>query len=261
MYALLFFLPTYYRVVRNHSAVKTALLLLPQTLTVIPCAGIVLALVKSFRLSYRWLALLGWLCTACGVGLLALLGADTSIRDDVLLNLPSGIGIGILLAVLVGAAGDAADDVVNDAGGLQPLVTLMVMRYLGSTLGLVIISVVFRSVLGANLDAAGLYGGASRPPSDVNSAMYAIRMMAASHERTLHVQAVEDALRTIWFALSIGSFLLLLLSCGAIVAALRRTAAPVEQAPVESVNAVQQREPRRWAVLPIDQLERKKSTE
>lgn len=76
MYALLFFLPIYYRVIKTRSPMATALLLLPQTAMMIPCAGLVLALANVFRVPYQWIMLAGWACTTCGIGLLALLDAS-----------------------------------------------------------------------------------------------------------------------------------------------------------------------------------------
>lgn len=232
---------------------ETALLLLPQTLTAIPCAGAVVAVERNLRLAHRWLLLSGWLCTACGIGLLTLLGADRSIRDDILLNLPSGIGIGILLAVLV----ISARTTVNHADEVEPLVIVVFMRYLGSTLGLVVINLVFRGVLQDHLEVAGVEKGIDRSTVDVATLIYSIRMMPPSTEKTLHIQAVDGALRVIWSGLSIASFAVLLLSCSTIIPALRRTAAPADGTSTVVTNVAPQLElwsnddDETWSVLSL----------
>ena len=107
------------------------------------------------------------------------------------------------------------------------------MRYLGSTLGLVVINLVFRSAL---------QSGINRSTVDVAKLMYSIRIMPNSTEKALHVQAVDSALRPIWFGLSVGSFVVLLLRCSTIIPALRRTAAPADGTSTATTNVAPQLE-------------------
>lgn len=150
MYALLFFLPIYYRAIKGKSAIATAIFLLPQTLMMAPCAGVVLVLVRLLRLHYSCTILLGWFCTAIGMGLLALLGAETSAVSDVLLNLLSRFGIGILLPALAYSAqeGKAQEDEMQEDKTQEDKVreatmVFIFMCYLGSALGLVVIGLIF----------------------------------------------------------------------------------------------------------------------
>ena len=139
MYALLFFLPIYYRVVKERSAIATGIFLLPQTLMMAPCGGFVLVTVGLLRLHYSCTVLLGWFCTAVGMGLLALLGAERSAASDVSLNLLSGFGIGVLLAALALSAREGK----KGTAAREALMVVIFMRYLGSASGLVIVRLVF----------------------------------------------------------------------------------------------------------------------
>jgi hypothetical protein len=53
--------------------------------------------------------------------------------------------------------------------------------------------------------------------------MYSIREMSTSQDKQILIGATEKTLRTIWLALSIGSFVALLLSCIMVVKSLRQT--------------------------------------
>lgn len=68
---------------------------LPQTLTVVPSAGIVgMRATKTGH--YRWALWAGWVLTTLGTGLMYLLDVDTNIAEWVFLLLIAGIGIGLL---------------------------------------------------------------------------------------------------------------------------------------------------------------------
>ncbi|KAH8710286.1 major facilitator superfamily domain-containing protein, partial [Phaeosphaeriaceae sp. PMI808] len=218
MYALLFFLPIYYRIIKEKSAIATSLFLLSQTLMMAPCASIVLVLVRVLGISYRWTVLLGWFCTTCGIGLLALLGADRTATSDVLLNLVSGFGIGVLLPALALSAKDNA----KDLDALEAPMVLVFMRYLGSASGLVLVGLVFQRVLRDNLGSTKFKNEADEMTKYASTLMYSIREMSTSQDKQTLIQATEKTLRTIWLALSAGSFLVLLLSCVMVIFTMKR---------------------------------------
>jgi hypothetical protein len=220
MYALLFFLPIYYRVIKERSAMATALFLLSQTLMMAPCAVVVLGLVQALGLPHRWMVLFGWLCTTCGIGLLALLSADVSVASDISLNLLSGFGIGILLPALA----LSAKDCTQNADTLEASMVLVFMRYLGSAFGLVLVGLVFQCVLRINLDSTKFKSEADEMTNYATTLMYSIRRMASSQDKQVLIQATEATLRTIWLALSVGSFGLFLLSCIVAITTMRRNA-------------------------------------
>ncbi|KAF9728583.1 hypothetical protein PMIN06_009459 [Paraphaeosphaeria minitans] len=222
MYALLFFLPIYYRVIKERSEIATGLFLLPQTLMMAPCAGIVLVLVEVLGMSYRWTLVLGCLCTTCGIGLLALLGVDKTAAADVLLNLLSGFGIGILLPALALSAKDSP----QSADALEALMFLVFMRYLGSASGLVIVGLVFQRVLRNNLLSTKFNSVAVEMTKYATTLMYSIREMPSSQDKQLLVQATQNTLRTIWLVLSAVSLAVLLLSCVMVLVTMRQKRQP-----------------------------------
>lgn len=99
MYALLFLFPIYLLVIKRQSRLQTALLLLPQTLPILPCAIMVVAIAGRY-VSPGSLVLLGWAITSTGVGLLYVLDASKSLFYNVILCRLPGFGIGILLPSL-----------------------------------------------------------------------------------------------------------------------------------------------------------------
>lgn len=234
MYALLFFLPIYYRVIKERSEIATGLFLLPQTLMMAPCAGIVLVLVQVLGMSYRWTLVLGWLCTTCGIGLLALLGVDKTAASDILLNLLSGFGIGILLPALALSAKDCSES----ADALETPMFLVFMRYLGSASGLVIIGLVFQRVLRNNLMSTKFKSEAVEMTKYATTLMYSIREMPSSQDKQLLIRATENALRTIWLALSAVSLAVLLLSCIMVLVTMRQKREPKVRSPGSSTGGV-----------------------
>jgi hypothetical protein len=209
MYALLFFLPIYYRVVKERSAMATSVMLLPQTLMMVPCAGVVLVLVQLLRLHHSFTVLLGWFCTAVGMGLLALLGAERSAASDISLNLLSGFGIGVLLPALAFSA-QACNEGIDVREASQVFVF---MRYLGSASGLVTVGLVFQRVLRSNLSSTKFRSEADSMTKYATTLMYSIREMPSLEDKQILIHVTETTLRTIWLALSLVSLAMFLLSC------------------------------------------------
>ena len=210
MYALLFFLLVYFRTVKHHSQMQSALMLLPQTSVLLPCAVVVSALAKR-GFSLPLIALAGWLCTSCGVALLALLDAGKPIISDVILSFPSGIGIGLLLPSLsLNAAGSRAQ---------TPLVSI---RYLGSALGLVVTGIVFQQVLQQELMLTKFRSEARHMTKYATSLLNSIRNMPDTRDRQVLERATEHTLRTIWIALALISMFVFLLGCTTTIVRSRR---------------------------------------
>lgn len=221
MYALLFFLPIYYRVIKEHSPITTALLLLSQTLMIAPCGVLVFVLVERFKLSPHWVIFCGWLCTSCGIGLLTMLGAEKAVSSDILLNLLSGFGLGVLLPALAIGAKDNADG----ANKHQAPILLVYMRYLGSASGLVATGIAFQRLLRQNLASTEFQSKAAELTKHATTLMYSIHDMPDSQGKRVLVQATEDALCTIWIALSVLSAAVCLLSLTSTLMATSRATA------------------------------------
>jgi hypothetical protein len=198
MYTLLFFLPIYYLVIKQHSRIQTAIMLLPQTASILPCALLVEVLIKR-RVTARRILLLGWVCTSCGVGLLTLLNAERSISSDVLLNLLSGIGVSTILSALH----TAGKEITTSGGGVQSQTFLISLRYLGSTLGLVAVGNIFRCVLGRNLQSTKLSHVAGNMTQRATMMVYTIHALSDPVEVEILINATQISLRTIWMILAI----------------------------------------------------------
>jgi hypothetical protein len=205
MFALLFFVPIYFGVVKQHSQLLTAILLLPQTCMILPCAFIVLGLIEK-EFSPACIILSGWLCTSCGFGLLTALGTETTVFFDVMLNVPSGFGIGILLPTLAISAKGCAN-------ALDAQTLLVSLRYLGSALSLVILGIIFQQVLRYNLTSTKFEAEASEMTKYVTVLMSSIPKMANSGDKNVLIRATDKTLRIIWIVLSAICFVLFLLSC------------------------------------------------
>lgn len=216
MYALLFFLPVYYRVIKGHSAMTTDLLLLSQTLMLAPCGGVVFGLVEKLGYQVQWLIVIGWLCASCGFGLLTMLNAETSVAIEVLLNLLSGFGIGILLPALAISAKGSVDS-QPQRQLRQPTSVLVYMRYLGSATGLVVMGLVFQRVLQRNLALTLPADEARALVKHATTLVYSIQAMPRSDRKLVFIQATQSTLRTIWAILSIASAILFLLCCVKVV--------------------------------------------
>ncbi|KAJ6276549.1 hypothetical protein J3E71DRAFT_187054 [Bipolaris maydis] len=255
MYALLFFLPIYYRIVKERSAIATAVFLLPQTLMMAPCAGVVLVLVRLLRLHCSCTVLLGWFCTAIGMGLLALLGAERSAASDVSLNLLSGFGIGVLLSALAYSAqedkketnlreADKKDASVREENKegtkVQEATMLFIfMRYLGSASGLVIVGLVFQRLLRSNLGSTKFSGEADNMTKYATTLMYSIQEMPNLEDKKILINVTEKTLRTVWLSLSLSSVAMFLLSCGTFVAR-REEQEPKAQVHEPSIDSLSQ---------------------
>jgi hypothetical protein len=209
MYALLFFLPIYYRVIKDHSQIATGALLLPQTLAIAPCACLVFIFVELVGVSYRWAVALGWACTACGIAMLTMLSVDRSISADISLNLLSGFGIGILLPALALNVKDSVDDTDT----LQALMLLVFMRYLGSASGLIVTGVIFQHALQHNLALTKFHARANEMTQHATTLMHSIHEMSESEDKRVLIQATEDSLHLVWIILSAVSFVVFVLSC------------------------------------------------
>jgi hypothetical protein len=206
VYTLLFFLPIYYLVIKQHSRIHTAILLLPQTASILPCALLVEVLTKH-HVTARRILLLGWICISCGLGLLTLLDVKKSVSSDVLLNLLAGTGISIILPALH----TAGKDIATGDGGVQSQTFLISLRYLGSTLGLVAVGDVFRYVLRHNLEPTKFSHMASNMTQRATMMVYSIQDLSDPTDVEILIRATQNSLRTTWLILAIVCLAMVLL--------------------------------------------------
>jgi hypothetical protein len=207
MYTLLFFLPIYFVIIKQHSRLHTALLLLPQTLPILPCAFLVLSFAER-NVPPNQVVLLGWFFTSFGVGLLSALDEENSVLCDVLVNTLCGLGIGVLLPSLtLSAKASIAQD--------------KTLRYLGNALGLVVIGIVFQLVLKYNLLSTKFAGRAADMTKHATGLVYSVRKMKDAKDIAILINAVQATLKTIWIALAIACLSTFFLSFAMVLLARR----------------------------------------
>jgi hypothetical protein len=216
MYTLLFFLPIYFVIIKQHSPLHTALLLLPQTLPILPCAFLVLSFAER-NVPPSQVVLLGWFFTSFGVGLLSALDEENSVLCDVSVNTLCGLGIGVLLPSLtLSAKASIAQDKT-----LQAQTLLISLRYLGKALGLVVIGIVFQLVLKYNLLSTKFAGRAADMTKHATGLVYSVRKMKDAKDIAILINAVQATLKTIWIALAIACLSTFFLNCATVLLARR----------------------------------------
>lgn len=207
MYTLLFSLPIYYRIIKQHSSIHTSILLLTQTAFILPCALLVDVLIRR-RITARRILLLGWACTSGSVGLLTLLDTNRSVSFDVLLSLLSGIGMSIIMPALHAEA----EGVTAGRGGVQSQTLLVSIRYLGSAIGLVAVRDIFRNVLLHNLAGTKFSSMAGDMTQRSTVLVYSIHNLQDPADIKVLIEATQSSLRTTWLITAIACLVMVVIS-------------------------------------------------
>ncbi|KAM5453423.1 hypothetical protein MaudCBS49596_002625 [Microsporum audouinii] len=204
LYSLVYYLPEYFQSVKSYTPLISGVLGLPQTATIVPCSVIVgVAVGKTGK--YRWAIWAGWTLTCLGLGILILLGIQTTVIQWVFLAAVSGFGIGLLFpsVPLAIQASVPQEDVAMAATLVQ------FFRFLGQTLGVAMGGAIVDNQLRRNLVKAGL-------PEQPASLLKLIRILKELQPDTTLAIALKGAMsksfRTIWVVMCIFSAANLLLS-------------------------------------------------
>jgi hypothetical protein len=99
LWSIIYYMPLYFMAVLSYSPILAGVAALPQTLTVVPSAGLV-GIVAAKTGRYQWSLWIGWTIATLGCGLLYLLGVGTSVPAWIFLLLVSGIGMGLLFPAM-----------------------------------------------------------------------------------------------------------------------------------------------------------------
>ncbi len=153
---------------------------------------------------YRWSIWIGWMLSTLGAGLLLLLSPESTVAAWVWLNIPIGIGTGMLFPAMGLSIQAASEPALNG----QAAAFFSFLRTFGQSIGVAVSGVIFqnsfRDKLLANPRLAALAEQYSR---DATAVVHVIVNMADSPERTELIVAYNDALRTIyWALLAFGAF-------------------------------------------------------
>jgi hypothetical protein len=163
--------------------------------------------------------LMGWICTSCGIGLMTFLDANKSVSSDVLLNLLSGLGISILLSALhIKAA-----DIRGSGGGVKSQTFLISLRYLGSTVGLVVVGDIFRHVLRQKLAPTKFGSMAGNMTQRTTALLYSIHDLPDPMDVEILLEATQSSLRSTWLILAVICLAMVLISLLAAMVTSRRT--------------------------------------
>uniref|UniRef100_L2G8B6 MFS multidrug transporter n=1 Tax=Colletotrichum fructicola (strain Nara gc5) TaxID=1213859 RepID=L2G8B6_COLFN len=197
LWSLLYFLILYYQAVKSYSLVVSAVAALPETLTVAP-AAMAVGLVAGITGRYRWSIWSGWVITTLGAGLLCLMKPGTTVPAWIWLNIPIGLGTGMLFPAMALSIQAACEPALNG----QAAAFYSFLRTFGQSLGVAVSGVIFqnafREKLAAVPDLAHLADEYSR---DATTVVEIIKQMPRNTVRAELVEAYCDALRAIWISL------------------------------------------------------------
>ncbi|KAF3012632.1 hypothetical protein E8E14_010205 [Neopestalotiopsis sp. 37M] len=208
LWAAIYFLTLYYQAVKLYSPVTSAVALLPETVG-LSLSSIAVGYLTGRWKRYRWALWGGWSLTTLGAGLLYLLGTGTNVTQWVFLNVPFGVGTGMLFTAQILAIQAGTEPHLNGAAaGFFSFI-----RIFGQALGIALSGVIFQNSLKQKLlRIAGFASLADMYSRDATAAVTLIQAMEDGDTKTKMIQAFSDALSSIWLSLLAFSAAGLLLS-------------------------------------------------
>ncbi|KAI8964625.1 putative MFS transporter [Daldinia sp. FL1419] len=208
LYAAIYFLTLFYQAVKLYSPVTSAIALLPETIGT-SLASVAVGALTGMTKRYRWALWGGWVLTTGGSGLLYLLGTGTTVTQWIFLNIPFGIGVGMLFtAELLAIQAATKPELNGEAAGFFSFI-----RIFGQALGVAVSGVIFQNSLKQKLlRIPGFASLADEYSRDATAIVALIQDMAEGDTKTRMIQAFSDALSSIWISLIAFSATGLLLS-------------------------------------------------
>lgn len=147
---------------------------------------------------YRWALWSGWTLTVVGAGLLCLLKPDTPVRHWIPLNIPIGIGLGMLFPSMGLAIQAACAPLLN----AQASAFYSFLRTFGQSVGIAVSGVIFQNVFrNGLLDIPELRDVAEAYSRDATIVVEIIKRMDSGPVREALIDAYANALRTIWYCM------------------------------------------------------------
>lgn len=175
---------------------ESAIGLLPETLGGLSAVGVG-ALAGIFQ-KYRWALWGGWGLTTLGAGLIYLLGPETTVIQWVFLNLPFGIGTGMLFTAQILAVQAATEPELNG----QAAAFFSFIRIFGSATGVAVSGVIFQNTFRRKLAGLGEFAHlADEYSRDATIVVEVIKHMEDGATKSELVQAFADALKVLWLSL------------------------------------------------------------
>ena len=149
-YATLYYLPTFFQVVRGASAIRSGVLLLPLVIVQTVCA-FVAGIIVSKTGDYWWNMVIGFSIWTIGLGLMSTLGPNTSEAKIAGYQVLVGIGAGQTFQtslIAIQASVERKDMAV--ATGLRNF-----LRMLGGTIALTVCSTIINNIVSSTLRSSG----------------------------------------------------------------------------------------------------------
>ncbi|KAL8340124.1 hypothetical protein RB601_006307 [Gaeumannomyces tritici] len=204
LWSIVFFLLLYYQAVKlrhfanaqplRYSPVVSAVAALPETLTIAP-AGMVVGIVAALTGHYRWSITIGWALTTLGCGLLWLLSPDTSVAQWIWLNIPVGLGTGMLFPAMALSIQAACEPEMN----WQAAAFFSFLQTFGQAIGVAVSGSIFQNAFRGRLAALPVYAGVADGFSrDATVIVEFIKIMPEGDNKRDLIVAYNEALRAIW---------------------------------------------------------------
>lgn len=169
----------------------------PETLTVVP-ASIVVGALSSITGRYRWALWSGWLLTTVGAGLLCLLAPNTPARHWIPLNIPIGIGTGMLFPSMALSIQAACAPALN----APATAFFSFLRTFGQSVGVAVAGVIFQNAFRSELlDIPALRDQAGEYSRDATMVVKIINDMETGPVKSALVEAYANALRMVWYSM------------------------------------------------------------
>ncbi|KAJ0416959.1 major facilitator superfamily domain-containing protein [Aspergillus carlsbadensis] len=197
LWGALYYLPLYYQAIHEFGPILTGVALFPQTFTVAP-AAIICGVIVTITGRYRWGLWFGWSLSILGLGLLCLLcllDVRTRTVQWIFLNLPSGLGLGLLTAAIICTVQASATN-----QNLTVAVAMVVFfRAFGQAIGIAVGGVIFQNRMQRELLQYPAWAPrAAELSRDAAALVTVIQGMENSVEKIQLKSAYVDSLRVFW---------------------------------------------------------------
>ncbi|SPO02135.1 related to putative multidrug transporter [Cephalotrichum gorgonifer] len=208
LWTIIYILSLYYQGVKLYTPIISAVAGLPETLTVAP-AAVVVGVAATWTGHYRWALWSGWAIAALGGGILYLMDRETSVPQWVFLNLPIGLGCGMVFPANGLAVQAASPPLLNGNAAAFSYF----LRTFGQSIGVAVSGVLFQNSFRSSLEGVPEFAGsADRLSRDATVVVEVVQGMAAGPSRDALIDAYNDGLRVVWNMLAIFAGVAMLLS-------------------------------------------------
>ena len=198
LWCLLYYSPLYYEAVKGQSPVIAGVSLFPDTFTVAP-AAMMTGILVSVTGKYRPAIWIGWGLAVLGAGLFHLMDVNTSVVQYIFLNLPYGVGMGMLFPAT--SFPIMAANLNKDQAFAVSMYTFV--RSFGQAIGVAIGGVIFQNQMKKKLLTYPLL--ASQADQYSQDAAGLVRILKTLPDDLAKLQlrtAYADSLKVIWAVLA-----------------------------------------------------------